>query len=55
MCSAPVIYSQINKILSQTETTSCLLMRYLTDYECIEMWHFFSNLLLNDTCDTIKP
>ncbi len=50
-----VSLSQINKVLSQTETTNCLRMRHLTDYERVEMWHSISNLFINDTCDTIKP
>jgi hypothetical protein len=50
-----VLLSQINKVLSQTETVNCLLMIHLADYECVEMWHSISNPYINDTCDTIKP
>jgi hypothetical protein len=48
-CSKAISVSQINKILSQTETTNYMQMKHLADYECVEKWHSISNLFINDT------
>ena len=49
ICSNAIFHSQINKVLSQTETTKQGRMRHLADYECVEKWHSISNLFINDT------
>jgi hypothetical protein len=48
-CSKAISVSQINKVLSQTETMNKLLKLHLVGYECVEKWHSISNLYLNDT------
>jgi len=48
-CSKVISVSQINKVLSQTETINQLLVIHLADYERVEKWHSISNLFINDT------
>jgi hypothetical protein len=39
--------SQINKVLSQTETGFNIMAGYAIDYEQFKIWHPISNPLLN--------